>query len=111
MLNIDWQDILQQIKSFLKQAFLLLLPILKNKYVLVAGFFLLTIVFGEDNIFNFIENRNHIEKLETEKAQLLEAMRQDSVRIQSLKKRDVLEKFAREKYFMKRDDEVLFIIK
>ena len=38
-------------------------------------------------------------------------MHQDSTLIRKLQNDEMLKKFAREKYFMKRNNEVLFIIK
>lgn len=56
------------------------------------------------------ELNNQIELLEEEKAHLLEEIRKDKAVIKKLSNINELEKFARERYFMKKENEEIYII-
>jgi cell division protein DivIC len=87
---------------------------LKNKYLLTAIGFTVWILFfdARDFITSHFKERNELLKLQqSEKyyAQQIAATKQE---LQQLKTNPaVLEKYAREKYLMKRDNEDLFRIK
>ncbi|BAX79440.1 hypothetical protein ALGA_1054 [Labilibaculum antarcticum] len=58
-----------------------------------------------------MEHENKIESLEKEKAYFIEKIETDKNRIDELKtNRENLEKFAREQYLMKKDNEDIFIM-
>lgn len=86
----------------------------KHKYIFVTVVFLLIIfVFDENNLVKQFANRNAIAKLERE----IEEMKRDSVEI--VKKQmqleykgdiDAIERLAREKYGMHKDNEEVFVI-
>lgn len=97
----------QAIKETLK-------PLIKSPYVLVSAGFLLWMLFvDEDNIIKRYELSRKVSVLQAEKMQLQEDIRQTVRKMEELKSssRENLEKFAREEYLMKRDDEVIFIVK
>ncbi len=83
---------------------------LKNKYVLTTIIFFFWLLLFDQN--NLLERR----KLNREYKQLLQEhyqqkIKEDRKRINELKTNDEnLEKFAREQYLMKRDNEDIFII-
>ena len=85
---------------------------LKNKFILATViFFVWILVFDQNSLIDrFISQRN-IRQLERDKNYFIERIKQDSTRLNELKTdNDNLEKFAREQYFMKRDNEDIFII-
>ena len=87
--------------------------LVRNNYVVSVLVFLVWMMFvDEDNMVARYEYSRKISELETEKAQLKEQIEQDRRKMKELmSNKTSLEKFAREEYYMKRDDEVIFIIK
>ncbi len=87
--------------------------LVKNKYVVSFTIFLLWIgLLDEDNLITQYEYSNKIEQLTQQREQLKESIEQDKRKMNELKNDKVsLEKFAREEYFMKKNNEVIFIIK
>lgn len=98
----------------LKKKILVLLskyPLLKNKYILTSCFFIIWIIFFDTNSYY---NQKKLEKeeililLDIEKNKKM--IEQDKKEIQKLKTIEGLEYVAREEYWMKKDNEDLFII-
>lgn len=89
-----------------------LLPVLKNKFVLVIIVFMVWITFFDQN--NLVDRANRIERqkqLEKEKIYYRNKIDQDSTKLHQLRTSDHnLEEFAREQYYMKKEDEDIFII-
>lgn len=83
-----------------------------NKYTLVGLLFLVWISFFDKN--SFIEKaqlRNKINTLTKEKTYYQQKIEEDNRKMRELlSNRDNLEKFAREQYLMKKNDEDIFII-
>ena len=82
------------------------------KYAVVFLIFILAMVFSKrHNIMQNMANRQTIKNLETEKAYYEQETGKNTRRLQELKsdKHD-LEKFARERYLMKKADEDVFVI-
>jgi cell division protein FtsB len=89
-----------------------LLPLLKNRFVLVGLVFLVWMVFFDSNdLISQYKYKRKLGQLEENKnfyLEQIELVKQDKEELfTNLKK---LEKFAREKYKMKRDDEDLYIV-
>jgi len=85
---------------------------LRNKY-LIAVLILLVwlLVFDNNSLIDRVKNMHALNKLEDEKQYYHERIDEDSRRLTELKTdRDNLEKFAREQYFMKRENEDIFVI-
>jgi cell division protein FtsB len=85
---------------------------LKNKYLLTFLAFLLWIViFDQHNLidrFRYIRERR---QLEHDKAYYRQRIKEDAKRLEELQTNDEnLEKFAREQYLMKKENEDIFII-
>ncbi len=85
---------------------------LKNKYVLtVIAFFVWLTFFDKNDFYSQYRYRQQLKTLQTDKqyfAQQIEVTRQN---LEELKSSPAsLEKFARENYMMKRDNEDLFVI-
>jgi len=85
---------------------------LKNKYVLVLIAALVWLMFFDQN--NLIQQYRHSRQLrqfEAEKQYYLHEIAHDSLALEKLKNDpDELERYAREKYLMKRENEDIFII-
>lgn len=87
------------------------LRIVFNKYLWVAIFFGVWMLFLDD--YSYLNHRvlNHeIKELETNKSYYLEEIKRDEQEIKQLKNPDYIEKYAREKYYMKRPEEDIYII-
>lgn len=87
---------------------------LKNKYVLTAFGFAVWILFIDDRDFITTHFRHvkELHKLEARKVYFEEQIATVRKELDQLKSNPAtLEKYAREKYLMKRDDEDLFVVK
>lgn len=83
-----------------------------NKYVLLLLLFLIWMLFLDSNSWLVHRELNqNIEELENNKEYYKTQIRKDTAIIHSLNDPDELEKFARENYFMKRENEEIYIIK
>jgi cell division protein FtsB len=85
---------------------------LKNKYLLTLSFMVVWLFFFDHNdIFSQIELRKKLVDLETEKNYYIVEIEKNKTGLLELKtNKNNLEKFAREKYLMKRDREDIFVI-
>ncbi len=86
---------------------------LKNKYLLTGVGFLVWILFfdARDFITSHFRERNELLKLEQSKKYYEQQIAATKQELEQLKTNPaILEKYAREKYLMKRDNEDLFII-
>jgi cell division protein DivIC len=89
-----------------------ILPYIKNKFILTILVFLAWIIFFDQNnlVDRYISYR-HIRQLERDKEYFRMRIREDSTRMNELRTdNENLEKFAREQYLMKRENEDIFII-
>jgi len=99
---------MKQLQKYLEK----LAPFYKNKY-LIAGTLFLTwlIFFDQNNLLERSHQLKHLRQLQDDKVYYQERISEDSTRLLQLKtNNDNLERFAREKYFMKRDNEDIFVI-
>jgi len=89
-------------------------PIVKfttNKYVIVLSIFIVWMVFFDENSFiNHLEFDKEIEKLNNEKEYLNSEIKTDKELIKKLEDKEQLEKFAREEYNMKKENEEIYLI-
>jgi cell division protein FtsB len=89
-----------------------IVPVLKNKYLLtIIGLSVWVIFFDKNDLSTQIELRKDVKKLEEERnyyAQEIASITSDIRELTTNPK--TLEKFAREKYLMKRDNEEIFVI-
>jgi cell division protein DivIC len=87
------------------------LKFLGNRYLLVLLFFSIWMLFLDN--YSYIEHRvldTEIEELENNKSYYINEIKKDSTKIKQLKNGDQIEKYAREKYFMKRKNEDIYLI-
>ena len=88
-----------------------ILKILGNRYVIVLVFFTVWMLFLDNT--SYLEHRilnKQLNELEDNKKYYQDEIREDSENIKQLKNPDQIEKYAREKYYMKRDSEDIYII-
>lgn len=82
-----------------------------NKYVLILAFFIVWMTFFDENSYLMHREFNkEIDKLNSEKEYYESEIANDKAVIENLKDKEELEKFAREEYKMKRDNEDIYII-
>lgn len=82
-----------------------------NKYVLVTLFFIVWMLFLDN--YSWLNSRalnSQIDEMEDNKKYYQDEIRKDNKSIKLLKNPDQIEKYAREKYFMKKDSEDIYII-
>jgi cell division protein FtsB len=86
---------------------------LRNKYVLATLIFLFVISLVNDiDLFFIIERRMHLARLENEYRELVEDNKRIRHELHELTSSNAnLEKYAREKFYMKRDNEVVYIFR
>jgi cell division protein FtsB len=84
-----------------------------NKYfVVLLLFFVYLIFFDDHNLIKRFQTRHEIKQLEQEYQFYNNEIETNKTKIHQLKNDSVfLEKFAREKYYMKRNNEDVFIMK
>ena len=82
-----------------------------NIYVLILSAFLVWMFFFDTNSFLIQkELQSQIESLEAEKKYLEGEIEKDRKALKNLSSDEAMEKFARERYFMKKKNEAVFII-
>ncbi len=85
--------------------------LLANMYVLVLTLFVIWMAFFDTNsLLIHLELRKEVKKLEQQKEFLQNEISKDKKVLKELSSPEELEKFAREKYYMKKDDEEIFLI-
>jgi cell division protein FtsB len=89
-----------------------ILPILKNKYFLtIIALGVWVIFFDKNDLRTELALRNDVKKLQEERNYYANEIRNITSDIRELYTNPkTLEKFAREKYLMKRDNEDIFVI-
>ena len=84
---------------------------MSNKYVWVLLFFVSWMLFLDNySYLNHRELNKQIDELEDNKKYYQDEISKDEGNIKLLKNPDQIEKYAREKYYMKRDSEDIYII-
>ena len=87
------------------------LAFLGNRYVLVIIFVIVWMTFLDN--YSYFEHKvlnQEINELEDNKQYYINEIKKDSASIKQLKNADQTEKYAREKYYMKREKEDIYII-
>ncbi|WP_136467150.1 FtsB family cell division protein [Flagellimonas onchidii] len=85
--------------------------VMTNMYVLVLTIFVIWMAFFDTNsLLIHLELRKEIKKLEKQKEFLQGEIDKDKEVLEKLSDKGELEKFAREKYYMKKENEEIFLI-
>ena len=87
-------------------------PWMRNEYAITMLLFLVWIIFfSQNNLVDRFRIISDINQLEADKEYYKKQINRDSTRLYELTtNKENLEKFAREQYYMKKDDEDLFVI-
>ena len=89
----------------------LTLKFLKNSYVIIIIIFVIWMIFFDSNsILVHNELNNDINDLNNQKEYYKNEIERDNIELNQIKTDSGLEKYAREKLFMKRHNEEIFII-
>ena len=86
---------------------------LRNKYLIFFLLFIFWIIFLDDyNLINQNQMKSKVDDLKNQKDFYINEIKKDSAELSSLKNdSSKQEKFARERFLMKKDNEDLFIIR
>lgn len=89
-----------------------LLNIIRNKYLLtVIGIIVWLLFFDKNDVFSQMELMGKLNKLRADKTYYLAEIKNNRDAIEDLKtNKKSLERFAREKYLMKKDNEDVYVI-
>lgn len=92
--------------------FISVVSIFRNKYLLAGSAFVVWILFFDKNdLFTQMERRGELNQMKESKAFFQQQIEEERKFSDELKHNpSIIEKYAREKYFMKKDNEDLFII-
>lgn len=84
---------------------------MSNRYVIIfIAFAVWMFFFDENSFFTDREFNQTIDKLEADKEYYIKEIRKDTQKIKELEDPDKLDKFAREEYNMKKENEDIYII-
>jgi len=87
------------------------LKFLGNRYTIVFIVFAIWMLFLDN--YSYVEHRvlnKEIQELEDNENYYINEIKKDSLKIKHLKNSNQIEKYAREKYFMKRENEDIYLI-
>ncbi len=85
--------------------------VISNKYLLIVIIFIVWMLFFDTNSYLIHQELNDdIKKLENIKAVYKDEIDEDKLFIEKMKDSNELEKFAREKYYLKKENEDIYII-
>jgi len=94
------------------QAVKKIFSILSNKYVIALAIFAVIILFTDhNNLFEQWDRKQELKELQAKKAYYQQEIEKTKRKLADLSNNTAaLEKFAREKFYMKRDNEDLFVM-
>lgn len=88
-----------------------LVKFITNRYIIILSVFVVWMVFFDENsLINHMEFNKEINQLNNEKEYYQKNIDTDKELIEKLDDKEELEKFAREEYKMKKEDEEIYII-
>ncbi|MFA4853346.1 MAG: septum formation initiator family protein [Bacteroidales bacterium] len=90
----------------------ILVYIIRNKYIVASMvFFTWLFVFDKNNLLSQVDLARKLHQLKDDKKYYMEQIRKDKIETNELLTNpENLEKFARERYLMKKDSEDIFLI-
>ena len=84
---------------------------LKSPFILIGLLFVLWMLFFDSNSYlNHNRLSNDLNQLQKDKQHYIEEIKKDSITLKELSGPEGLEKYAREKYYMKKENEEIFLI-
>ncbi|MDO4727533.1 MAG: septum formation initiator family protein [Bacteroidota bacterium] len=87
------------------------LRLFSNKYILISTLFVIWMLFLDNA--SYLDHRvlnKQIKELENNKAYYMQEIDKDQKQIKDLSQPEKIEQYAREQYYMKKDNEEIFII-
>lgn len=88
-----------------------LLKLIKSTYGIIIILFIIWMIFFDSNsLIIHNELNNDINELDDQKSYYEKEIAKDNIELQLIKSDSGLEKYAREKLFMKKDNEEIFLI-
>ena len=87
------------------------LKVVSNKYLLISLLFAVWMLFLDN--YSYMDQRQlnkQIDELQDNKKYYQDEIKKDNQSIKLLKNQDQVEKYAREKYYMKRENEDIYIV-
>ena len=95
----------------IKEIAVRIYPYVRDKYIMTAAVFLIWMTFfDENNFISLIENRFKLAELNDEKEHYLQEIKKSAEDLKLLQNdKELLEKFARERYLMKKENEEIFV--
>lgn len=88
-----------------------ILPFVKNKFIITSLFFIIYIIFIDDNDIFYITNQQYkLSELKTRNNKMKKQMSETKTILNKIENLDYLEAFAREKKFFKKKEEEIFVI-
>ena len=86
--------------------------LLRNKFIITfAAFAAWMLFFDEKDVFTLNHHRRELKELEQSKKYYTDQISREKTELENLKNNPaILEKYAREKYYMKRDNEDIFLV-
>ncbi len=96
----------------MKKVFIGIFSVIKNKYLLSLGIFaVLMLFFDRNDVFTQIERKKQLKELQASKQFYLDEIAKTRKELADLQHNPAaLEKYARENFYMKRDNEDVFIV-
>ena len=96
----------------MKEFFLKIWPVLKNKYVITISVFgIWMLFFDQNNLVDRMRMAAEIRQLEADREYYMDQIEKDSTRLHELTTdKDNLEKYAREQFLMKKKNEDVFVV-
>jgi cell division protein DivIC len=96
----------------MKRILRILLRIIRNKYILtLLILFVWLLFFDRNNLIDRVKYLRAVNEMEKQRLYYIEKIKEDSTRLDQLRTdNDNLEKFAREQYYMHKEDEEVFVI-
>lgn len=89
-----------------------IIKLLINRYFLIGVGFFLLLMLGENSLVYYYKLHKQLNELRTSKEFYLNEIKQDSINTIRLRTdMDAIEKYGREKYMMKRDNEDIYIVR
>ncbi len=96
----------------MKEFFLKIWPVLKNKYVITISVFgIWMLFFDQNNLVDRMRMSAEIRQMEADREYYIDQIEKDSTRLHELTTdKDNLEKYAREQFLMKKKNEDVFVV-
>jgi cell division protein DivIC len=95
-----------------QRFFMKVFPYIKNKFFLTTAFFIVWVIFFDQyNLVSRVKNNQKLSQLEKEKKHYINEIEKNTRMLNELKgDNETLEKFAREQYLMKKNNEDIYLV-